>query len=241
MRLTMYLRVSSESQLDGFGLAVQEKACRAWAKAHGHRIVQTFTDAGVSGATDAADRPGLSGALLALQQPPDAEGIIVARLDRLARALTVQEATLAVAWRAWGHVFTADAGEVLRDDPSDPMRTALRQVVGVFAELDRRMVVKRLRDGRQAKADTGRKATGAYAYGYQGEGKGRERDAAPHAEEQRAVARIVGLRAEGRSYREIVAMLDADGLRPRRAEAWSPMTVRRVAMRAEATASLAQE
>jgi hypothetical protein len=33
---------------------------------------------------------------------------------------------------------------VLQDDSNDPMRTALRQVVGVFAELDRRMVVKRL-------------------------------------------------------------------------------------------------
>jgi hypothetical protein len=55
---------------------------------------------------------------------------VVARLARLARALTVQKASLAVAWQAGGHVFTADAGEVLRDDPANPMRTALRQVVG---------------------------------------------------------------------------------------------------------------
>ena len=80
--------------------------------------------------------------------------------SRLARALTVQEAALAIAWQAGGRVFTADTGEVLRDDPDDPMRTALRQVVGGVAELDRRMVVKRLRDGRAAKASTGRKVTG---------------------------------------------------------------------------------
>ncbi|MCA1702756.1 MAG: recombinase family protein, partial [Actinobacteria bacterium] len=59
------------------------------------------------------------------------------------------------------------------------MRTALRQMVGVFAELDRRMVVKRLRDGRAAKAGTGRKVTGSYPYGYAGAGQGRDRDAAP--------------------------------------------------------------
>jgi len=233
MRLVMYLRISSESQIDGYGLDVQERACRAWAEAHGHRIVATFTDAGLSGSLDAADRPGLSSALLALQQPPEADGLLVPRLDRLARALTVQEAALAVAWRAGARVFSADTGEVLADDPDDPMRTAMRQVVGVFAELDRKMVVKRLRDGRTAKAATGRKAVGAYPYGYVGAGEGRERDAAAHPQEQEAVARIMALRGQGRSYREIATTLDAEGLRPRRAAAWSAMSVRAVALRAE--------
>ncbi len=237
MRLAVYLRVSSESQLDGYGLDVQERACRAWAKAYGHRIVEVFTDAGVSGAKDAADRPGLSAALLALQQPPEAEGLLVAKLDRLARALTVQEAALAVAWRAGARVFTADAGEVLRDDPDDPMRTALRQVVGVFAELDRRMVVKRLRDGRSAKAEAGKHHTGSYAYGYGGAGKGRERDAAPRTDEQRAVARILELRAAGQSYRQVAAVLDGEGLRPRRAASWSAMAVRNVAVREQERAA----
>ena len=165
LRLVAYLRVSSDGQLDGFGLDVQEKACRDWARRHHYKIVATHTDVGVSGATDAADRPGLSAALLALQQPPEADSMIVAKLDRLARALTVQEAALAIAWRAGGRVFTADHGEVMQDDPDDPMRTALRQVVGVFAELDRRMVVKRLRDGRNAKQATGRKHTGSMPMG----------------------------------------------------------------------------
>lgn len=231
MRLVAYLRISSDSQLDGFGLDVQEHHVRSWARAHGHRLVDVHTDPGVSGATDAVDRPGLSAALLALQQPRQAEGLIVARLDRLARALTVQEAALAIVWQAGGRVFTADTGEVLRDDPDDPMRTALRQVVGVFAELDRRMVVKRLRDGRKAKAVTGRKATGSYAYGYQASGKGRERDATPRDDEQRAVSRIVELRRAGESYRAIAATLDAEGLRPRKAAKWSAMAVRNIAVR----------
>ena len=122
-------------------------------------------------------------------------------------------------------MFTADAGEVLRDDPSDPMRTALRQVVGVFAELDRRMVVKRLRDGRAAKAAVGRHAVGQYAYGYGGAGT------APRDDEQAAVARIVELRVAGESYRAIAATLDAEGHRPRRAASWSAVAVRAVALR----------
>ena len=42
-----------------------------------------------------------------------------------------------------------------QDDPRDPMRMAIRQVVCVFAQLDA-LTVKRLRDGRRAKAGGGR-------------------------------------------------------------------------------------
>ncbi|MFE3430042.1 recombinase family protein [Streptomyces sp. NPDC059171] len=228
MKLVAYIRVSGAGQVsDGFGLDVQEKAVKAWAKAHGHRIIHVSRDEGVSGATEALDRPGLSEALLLIREGK-AEGLLIPRLDRLARALTVQEATLAVVWRDGGKVFTADGGEVHQDDPDDPMRTAMRQVIGVFAELDRRMVVKRLRDGRAAKATSGRKAVGAYAYGFHGDGEGRERDAAPNPTEQAAQARILELRAEGMSYRAIGAQLDAEGLHPRRAAKWSAMTVRSV-------------
>lgn len=230
MRLIGYVRVSSDGQVDGYGLDVQKSAIRKWAKAHGHTIARIESDEGVSGATDAWDRPGLTAALNAVLERK-ARGLVVARLDRLARALTVQEAALAVIWRAGAHVYTADQGEVLQDDPDDPMRTALRQVVGVFAELDRRMVVKRLRDGRKAKSSQGRKAVGAYAFGYSGEGKGRARDAAPNPEERPTVERILALRKAGASYRVIAAMLDAEGLKPRRAESWSAMSVRAVCKR----------
>lgn len=64
-------------------------------------------------------------------------------------------------------------GEVLEDDPKDPMRTAIRQMRGVFAQLDKTITVKKMRDGRKAKAVTGRKAVGAYAYGFAGAGRDR--------------------------------------------------------------------
>ena len=235
MELVGYLRVSSEGQLDGYGLDAQERSARRWAKANGHKIVRWCRDEGRSGALDVADRPGLACAVDAISTGA-AQGLVIARIDRLARALTVQEAALAIVWRLGASVFTADAGEVPRDDPDDPMRTAIRQVFGVFAELDRKMVTKRLRDGRAAKADAGRKAVGAYAYGYRGAGKGRERDAAPDQAEQVAVLRIVEMRQGGASYRQIVSALEAEGLRPRRAEHWSSAAVRNIALRAEAAA-----
>jgi DNA invertase Pin-like site-specific DNA recombinase len=231
MRLVAYLRVSSNGQLDGYGFDVQRADIRKWAKANGHRIVTEYTDA-IRGAVDAPDRPGLSEAIQMVRRPPEADGIVVGRLDRLARALTTQEAILALVWREGGRVFTADTGEVMQDDPDDPMRTAIRQMAGVFAELDRRTVVKRLRDGRRAKAAEGKHAVGQYAYGYAGAGKGRERDAAPEPFEQATVRRIVDLRTAGRSYRDIAATLDQEGRRPRRADRWSAAAVRNVYERA---------
>ena len=133
---------------------MQEKACRSWAKANGHKIVATFTDAGISGSKDISDRPGLSAAIDTLRPPPRATGLIVAKLDRLARALHVQESVLQVVWRAGGSVFTADTGEVLQDDPDDPMRTFVCQVVGGVAQLERSLIAERMRDGRNAKRET---------------------------------------------------------------------------------------
>jgi DNA invertase Pin-like site-specific DNA recombinase len=235
MELVAYVRVSTRGQAeDGYGLEVQERAIRRWAKANGHRVMAVCHDDGVSGAKDVADRPGLGQALDMLRPPPQATGLAVAKLDRLARALHVQETVLQVAWRAGAKVFSVDSGEVLEDDPDDPMRTFLRQVIGGVAQLERSLIAKRMRDGRQAKAAAGKHAVGDYAFGYRGDGKGRDRDAAPDESEQLAVSRIVALRNEGASYRDIAARLDSEGLRPRRAEHWSPMAVRNVAVRSGA-------
>jgi DNA invertase Pin-like site-specific DNA recombinase len=229
MRLVAYLRVSTNGQLDGYGLDSQRADIRRWAKANGHKIVAEYVDS-VTGKVHAADREGLTDALEHLTTP-GADGMAFGRLDRLARELTIQEAILAMIWRDGHRAFAADQGEILQDDPDDPMRTAMRQVQGVFAQLDRAMITKRLRDGRRAKAAAGRKAVGQYAYGYEAAGRGRERDAAPREDEQRTVRRIVELRATGASYRAIAAALDGEGLRPRRAEHWSPMAVRNIAVR----------
>lgn len=160
------------------------------------------------------------------------------KLDRLARELIVQEATLAQAWkegtgsRPPGRVFAADQGEILRDDPDDPMRTAMRQMMGVFAQLDKSLAVQRMRKGRLAKAAAGRHAVGRYPFGYQAGGEGRDRDAVLQPAEQAAAARIVALRAEGRSYRGIIGVLEAEGIAPRTAGHWSPSTVRKIVLRA---------
>jgi DNA invertase Pin-like site-specific DNA recombinase len=229
MRLIAYLRVSSAGQVDAWGLDRQEAAIKTWAKANGHRVVAWHRDEGVSGTVEALERPGMSEAIESIGR--EAQGLVVADLDRFARQLMVQEAALGVIWKAGGRVFTVTGGEVQQDDPDDGARTLIRQVLGAVIQYEKHQAVRRMREGRRAKAAAGRKAVGQYAFGQHAAGKGRQRDAAPHPEEQRAVARIVELRKAGQSYRQIAARLDAEGLRPRRAASWSAMVVRSVALR----------
>lgn len=231
MKLVAYLRVSSVGQIDGYGLDIQKTSIQAWAKRNGHRIVAWTQDA-VSGTLDAPDRPGLLEALKMLRQPPVVEGIVVLDYKRLARQLTIQEAILALVWREGGKVFTVEDGEIKAEDPDDPMRDLIRQMMGAFAEFDRKTIVKRMRDGRKIKAEQGRKATGQYKFGTQGVGAGRDRDEGPNPDEQIAIDRILHLRTNGSSYRTIARLLDMEGLKPRRAQQWSAMAVRNVVLRA---------
>jgi DNA invertase Pin-like site-specific DNA recombinase len=228
MRLVAYVRVSSSTQLEGLGLDVQEQAVRTWAKANGHRIVELCSDPATSGTVPFVDRPGVQCVLDAIQEGK-AEGLVVAKLDRLSRLFTDQEAALAKVWEYGGSVFTVETGEVLADDPEDPMRTAIRQIIGVIHQLDRAQIAKRLRDGRRLKAERGGHAYGRPPFGWKAQGKELVEDPA----EQVVLARIAELRQGGASLRQIGAQLEVDGHRPRGGARWHPNVLSRIVDRME--------
>jgi hypothetical protein len=166
-------------------------------------------------------------ATLALAQLEASRAQILAERVALVAKLgeVVQEAALAQCWKHGGRAFMADQGEILPDDPEDPMRTTMRQMMGVFAQLDRGMTVAKLRRGRRIKGEQGKYAYGAPPYGWQAHKK----ELTLVEMEQAGRARARQLRDEDElSYREIAAVLDAEGLRPKRGERWHPETVRRM-------------
>lgn len=223
MNLAAYIRVSTTSQAsDGYGLEVQRKDITKWAKANGHRIVRWCADEGVSGTKDALDRDGLSCVIDGIESGA-VEGLVVAKLDRLARKLHVQEACLAHVWRNGGTAFTVESGEVLQDDPDDPMRTAMRQMVGVFAELERSSIALRMRKGRAAKAESGGYAYGAPGYGVKAANGMLVVDEAEAA----VIGRVCEMRSAGASLRQIAAVLNAEGVTTKRGKAWTSVQVSR--------------
>ncbi|WP_399559438.1 recombinase family protein [Streptomyces chartreusis] len=232
LRLVLARRVSTAGQaVDGYGLDAQEADGRKWARLQttpSVNIVHVVTDgdskAGKSGTTLIDERPGLMDALQWIADGK-ADGILAPNLDRLARELTVQEAVLSYVWAIGGRVFTADHGEHLEDDASDPMRTAMRQMRGVFHQLDRGLIIKRLTEGRAAKG-----ARGGYAYGSPRFGQRAVDKELTVDERENAIAELMERwrDEEGLGIRAIAARANAEGLPSKRGGRWHPTTVARV-------------
>ena len=184
------------------------------------RIVAVVREGAVSGGVDAADRPALMEALQMITSG-QADGLAAPNLDRVARELTVQEAVLALVWAHGGRVFTSHHGEHIEDDP---MRTAMRQMRGVFAQLERGLIRKRLKDGRTIKAEAGGYAGGAPRYGARAEDGGLADD----ADELRGKARAEQLRAEVLTLRAVADALNAEKVPTKRGGQWSATTVARL-------------
>ena len=199
-KITAYVRVSTDQQAaeDRLGKPVQEKAIRGYAREHGHKIVSWHYDDGVSGSNGLDTREGLPLALADIRDGT-AAGIVVYRLDRLARDLIVQETLLAEIKRMGGTPHTTSGAEAdfLNDDPNDPSRKLIRQVLGAVNEYERSMIALRLKSGRKLKAERGGYAYGSPAFGFRAEEKALVYDDA----EQQATQRIAELHAAGEEPR----------------------------------------
>lgn len=222
LRVIAYLRVSTDSQLDGYGIDNQRDSIDAWATHAGAEIIATYVER-ISGTVAFDRRPELATALARIAND-GVDGLVVARLDRLARRLHEQEAALAHVWGSGHRVWSADAGEILRDDPDDPMRTALRQMMGVFAELERGMIRSRLRAGRRAKREATGWAGGTVPYGW----RSVDGTLVPDDRQQEVVALIGSLRAGGMTTVDIPIELNRREIPGPAGGLWHRSAVRRV-------------
>lgn len=158
-----YLRVSSAGQVDGHGFDRQEAAITKFARGR-FDVVRVYREQGVSGAV--ADRPALLALLADLTTAGRPKVVIVESADRLGRSLEVSMSILSECRRHGIQVLATDSGLNLAEDPdADPMTTAMSQIQAVFAELDKRRLVIKLRSARQAKRLATGRCEGRHPYG----------------------------------------------------------------------------
>jgi len=205
-----YVRVSGVGQVDGQGMDRQLTAIQTFAAKAGYALEATYKDVH-TGTDDALNRPGFSDMVADLN---GTKTIIVERLDRLARSILVQE--VAITWLA-AHGFDlliADTAEnVTESYMGDPMKRALIQMQGIFAELEKSMLVKKLRIAREKKRKENGKCEGRKAYG--------EVD----LDEHKNVEWIVNLRATGETYCSIAYTLNWWNTATRTGKKWTKYSV----------------
>ncbi len=231
-KVAAYLRVSTDRQAEeGHGLDVQRQAIATWAKVHGYRVTEFLADEGTSGSNGLETRVALADAL-DLVRRKEVSGMVVYRLDRLARDLVLQETLLAEIKRHGGELHSTSAAEAgyIGDDPDDPSRTLIRQVLGAVSQYERSMISLRLRSGRRRKAEKGGYAYGAPPLGMKAE----DGELVPDDAEQAALRRILLLKADGSSIRMIARTLTSEGYRTKRGgTTWHPTTVARALERCD--------
>jgi DNA invertase Pin-like site-specific DNA recombinase len=219
-----YTRVSTREQVDGFGLEVQSKAIKDYAKANGLRLVRTLSDEGQSGSNGLDARVGLAEAL-GIVERGEVAGIVVYRMDRLARDLLLQETLMARMRAAGAEVLSVSEPDM---DSDDPTRVLVRQVLGSISQYERALIRGRMMAGKAAKVAKGGYGGGRPPFGWRSEGK----ELVPEPREQEIIALVRHLSEdEGLSSRQIAVRLEEAGHRPKVGEHWSSVQVLRILRR----------
>ena len=137
-RAALYVRVSTDRQ------TVENQIARLTeiAKGRGWQIVETFSDAGISGSKGRKDRPRLD-EMLKQAQRRRFDVVMAWAIDRLGRSLIDLLSTIQHL-EACGVDLYLDQQAI---DTTTPMGKLVFQVTGAFAEFERSMIRQRVKAG----------------------------------------------------------------------------------------------
>lgn len=207
IKVCAYLRVSGAEQTKGDGLERSGLAISSYCAAHGMTACVFAEPQAISGTVEGMDRPAWF-AMLAEMKETGIKIIIVESLQRLARALMIQEHIIADLQRLGITLISTREPDLGSDDPE---RVLFRQIMGAIHEYDRKMIVLKLRGARQRKkAATGR-CEGRLPFGCHPQ----------HPREQSTLITIKKMRDNGLTFRRIANLLNQDAIPPRHALQWT--------------------
>lgn len=206
-----YLRVSGRGQEDGDGFTRQRAAIERYASDKGITITQWFQDI-QTGKDEWEKRPGWSGMVAALGT---VRIILVEKLDRVARAVLIQELIIRDLGKREVSLITA-AGDDATDEA--PERVMFRQLLGIFAQYERATLTLKLRGARQRKKEETGRCEGRKPYG-------------TRTDETKVLEMMREMRALGDTFDAIAGQLNIAGYRSRYSQPWRGGTVRKILAR----------
>lgn len=227
-RAVAYIRVSTSSQIEKYGIARQEEAIKKFFRQNEIELVETYTDAGISGAMkDDEDAPEKRTQLLAmlnaLMEDETIEKVVVVKVDRLWRNSAAEEYICKRLRRLHVDIISIEEPDfsLYADDPSQKL---MNRIYAAIAEFDCANIKKRLAQGRAAKAQgTGVKPAGSQPFGYKYSDDKRTTEI--ETREAPIVKEIYRRRLNGDTLQEIADWLNNRGFTSRSGGAFSKTTV----------------
>jgi DNA invertase Pin-like site-specific DNA recombinase len=137
-RIALYLRVSTAEQT----VENQQRELEAIAARHGWDVAATFADTGISGTKGRDKRPGYDQLCRAVARR-EFDMVAAWSVDRLGRSLQELVAFLGELHAKGVDLYLHQQGI----DTSTPAGKAMFQMMGVFAEFERAMIVARVKAG----------------------------------------------------------------------------------------------
>ncbi len=226
LKIVGYVRVSTvEQATEGMSLEAQESRIRAWCEAQAGELIEIVRDEGVSGTKLLAERPGgrKVAHLLDLRRP-NANAVVVVRMDRLGRDAAEQIALLK-RFRSGKVGLVAIAQQI---DLATPHGRAMAQIGAVFNELERALIAERTKEALSELRSQGR-AWNHAPFGWNAANGMLELDPA----EQETLTRARMLRADGLGYLKIAGQLNEEGHPTKRGGPWQAASVRSVLLSSE--------
>ncbi len=159
-KIVGYIRFSTIDQKKGYGSDIQKRDIEHFAKTRSWQLDAFYIDEALSGAEE--NRADFD-RLLQDCRARRIKVVMVASLCRFARSVRFAENFFHELGELGVTVCFADIPYYNGDDDKDVMR---RQLDEVWAEYDRKRIIKRLKDGREARARNGKLSGGILPYGY---------------------------------------------------------------------------
>lgn len=155
-RVILYIRVSTQEQVDGYSIAAQKDRLISYCQAMDLVIVDIVIDAGFSGSN--LDRPGIQ-SVVSMVRAGETDCVLVYKLDRLSRS---QKDTLFLIEDVFlpAGVHFISMQEAF--DTSTPFGVAMVGILSVFAQLERSNIQERTFSGRVERAKEGLWHGGGY-------------------------------------------------------------------------------
>jgi len=168
LRVGAYIRVSDESQVEGYSLDAQEIEIRQWCERQGHDLVRVYREAGVSARHEKIEKRPQPVALLNDVQRREINLAAVHTVDRWSRKLMVQ-------MQAFQRLAQAGAGFVSVTQPDLDFRNitgkAMLNLMGVLAEYVSDQTGEHVRKSQRQRARLGL-PVGPIPFGYRSETPG---------------------------------------------------------------------